>query len=310
VETLNIMARCLRENKRKWGFKMKLLLNEVLEAEQIISGDKLSVKPFEALSLLARYYRQIKELSPKETREHLYSWLGGQLGTHSDDWNEFIEKVVANSKKYPLLQIEKISITKSEMNKIQSLKRKNQQKLAFVLLVYAKYGNAKSSKNNSWVLTQQYKVFQTARVVGDSRWTSMKELRDAGLIEFAHKVDNINVRVLFIDDKSDIELEITDLRELGYQYLRYIGEDFIECQECGVLVRKTVHNKRYCKGCAGYQPIKTKKIQCCDCNEWFEVESSSRNRTRCDYCQSIKVKEDTRKRVNKMRNTGNCNGVH
>lgn len=310
METLNIMARCLQENKRKWGFKMKLLLNEVLEAEQIISGDKLSVKPFEALSLLARYYRQIKELSPKETREHLNSWLGGQLGTHSDDWSEFIEKVVANGKKYPLLQIEKISITKSEMNKIQSLKKKNQQKLAFVLLVYAKYGNAKSSKNNSWVLTQQYKVFQAARVVGDSRWTSMKELRDAGLIEFAHKVDNINVRVLFIDDKSGIELEITDLRELGYQYLRYIGEDFIECQECGVLVRKTCINKKYCKDCAGYQPIIKKKVQCVDCGEWFEVDNKNTKTVRCSFCQKEKNKENGRKRINKLRNIGDCNATN
>lgn len=278
---------------------MKLLLNEVLEAERIINGDKLNVKPFEALSLLARYYRQIKELSPKETREQLSSWLGGQLGTCVDDWGEFIEKVVANGKKYPLLQIEKITITKSEIKKIQSLKKKNQQKLAFVLLVYAKYGNAKSTKNNNWVLTQQYKVFQSARVVGDSRWTSMKELRDVGLIEFAHKVDNINVRVLFVDNKSEVELEITDLRELGYQYLRYIGEDFIECQDCGVLVRKTVHNKRYCKDCAGYQPIKTKKIQCCDCNEWFEVDSSSRNRKRCEFCQKEYVKK-----YDRLRKTG------
>ena len=278
---------------------MKLLLNEVLEAEQIINGDKLNVKPFEALSLLARYYRQIKELSPKETREQLSSWLGSQLGACADEWCEFIEKVTANGKKYPLLQIEKITITKSEIEKIQSLKKKNQQKLAFVLLVYAKYGNIKSAKNNSWVLTQQYKVFQAARVVGDSRWTSMKELRDAGLIEFAHKVDNINVRVLFVDDKSEAELEIADLRELGYQYLRYIGEDFIECQDCGVLVRKTVHNKRYCKDCAGYQPIKTKKIQCCDCSEWFEVDSSSRNRKRCDYCQKEYVKK-----YDRLRKTG------
>lgn len=286
---------------------MKLLLDEVAEAERIIGADTANVKPADGLVLLARYYRQIKELSPKETKNALGEWLKTQTLGKVDDWGDFIDKIVANAKKYPLLQVKELIVTQSEMNKIQALKKKNQQKLAFVLLVLAKYGNAKSFKNNSWVLTQQYKVFQSARVVGDSRWSTMRELKDAGLIEFAHKVDNINVRVTFIDDDSESVMTITDLRELGYRYLKYTGEDFIECQECGVLVRKTFNNKKYCKDCAGYQPIIKKKVQCVDCGEWFEVDARIANKCRCEYCQSQKVKDDTRKRINKLRKTADCN---
>lgn len=290
---------------------MRLLLNEVKEAERIIDSDSLGIKPIEALPLLARYCRQTLALTPKETRTTLTKWLEEQFVNNvEDDWGEFIDKLIASAKKYPLLQVDELVVTKAEIEKIQTLKKKTHQKLAFVLLVLAKYGNAKSPKNNNWVLTQQYKVFQSARVVGDSRWRTLREIWEAGLIEFAQKVDNINVRVTFIDEDSESVIRVTDLRELGYQYLRFIGEDFVECQECGVLVRKTVHNKRYCKDCAGYQPIIKKKIQCVDCGEWFEVDSSSRNRIRCEYCQSIKLKEDVRKRINKMRNIGECNEVH
>ena len=289
---------------------MKLLLDEVSEAERIIEADTANVKPADGLVLLARYYRQIKELSPKETKNALGEWLKTQTLGKADDWGDFIDKIVANAKKYPLLQVKELIVTQSEMNKIQALKKKNQQKLAFVLLVLAKYGNAKSFKNNSWVLTQQYKVFQLARVVGDSRWSTMRELKDAGLIEFAHKVDNINVRVTFIDDDSEPVMTITDLRELGYRYLKYTGEDFIECQECGVLVRKTCVNKKYCKDCAGYQPIIKKKVQCVDCGEWFEVDNKNTKTVRCSFCQEEKNKENGRKRINKLRNTGNCNATN
>ena len=290
---------------------MRLLLNEVTEAEQIIDGAISDITISEALSLISRYYRQMLELSPKETKSRLYQWLLTQLNScNVDDWDEFIDKLISNAKKYPLLQVDKIYITKSEISKIQTLKKKNQQKLAFTLLVLAKYGNLKSVKNNSWVLIQQYKAFQLARVVGDSRWSTMRELKDAGLIDFAHKVDNINVRVTFIDDDSEPELAVSDLRELGYQYLRYTGEEFVECRECGVLVRKTCINKKYCKDCAGYQPIIKKKVQCIDCGEWFEVDNKNTKTMRCSFCQEEKNKENGRKRINKLRNIGNCNATN
>lgn len=290
---------------------MRLLLNEVTEAEQIIDGAISDITISEALSLISRYYRQMLELSPKETKSRLYQWLSTQLNScNVDDWDEFIDKLISNAKKYPLLQVDKIYITKSEISKIQTLKKKNQQKLAFTLLLLAKYGNLKSVKNNSWVLIQQYKAFQLARVVGDSRWSTMRELKDAGLIDFAHKVDNINVRVTFIDDDSEPELAVSDLRELGYQYLRYTGEEFVECRECGVLVRKTCINKKYCKDCAGYQPIIKKKVQCVDCGEWFEVDNKNTKTVRCSFCQEEKNKENGRKRINKLRNIGNCNATN
>ena len=286
---------------------MRLVLNEVTEAEKIIEDGTLGNKPFEDMVLLARYWRQIKELSPKETKKKLHEIAKSNISNYSaDNWGDAIDKIVANAKKYPLLQLDKIVITQTEMTHINALNKKNQQRLAFTLLVLAKYGNARSTSNNNWVLLQKYKVFQLARVTSNSKWNTLRELNELGLIKFANKVDNINVQVTFVDN-GEPELCVTDLRELGYQYLRYTGEDFIECQNCGILVRKTVHNKRYCKNCVGYQPIKTKKVTCCDCGEEFEVDSMTRKTVRCDFCQREKDRENNRKRINKLRNIGNCN---
>ena len=45
-------------------------------------------------------------------------------------------------------------------------------------------------------------------------------------------------------------LEISDFRELGYEYLNYIGDDkFIRCSECSRLVRKNNNRQKYCNDC-------------------------------------------------------------
>lgn len=46
-------------------------------------------------------------------------------------------------------------------------------------------------------------------------------------------------------------LKITELRDLGYQYLQFLGkENFIRCAKCGRLVKKMGNRKLYCKNCA------------------------------------------------------------
>jgi len=85
-------------------------------------------------------------------------------------------------------------------------------------------------------------------------------LRDTGLIQFSKKVDNTNVRVCFAED-GDVAMTITDLRNLGYQYLKYHGEPYFECTNCGITVKIDEPTKgrkqKYCKECA--VEIKTKQ---------------------------------------------------
>ena len=145
----------------------------------------------------------------------------------------------------------------------------------------------RNEKNNNWVMVDEYSVFSRARITGTAiaQYSCFYKLAKMDLITYSKKVDNINVRVGFIDNDSDIVLKVTDLRELGYQYLMYKGEKFIKCAECGIVTRATIHNKKYCKSCAGYQPIVTKTIKCCDCGEYFEVDARIANKIRCDNCQ-------------------------
>lgn len=65
------------------------------------------------------------------------------------------------------------------------------------------------------------------------------QLRDACMIRFSRKIDNLSVQVLFVDN-SDTAIHITDFRSLGYQYEMYKGGAYFKCANCGVTVKKNV----------------------------------------------------------------------
>ena len=78
-------------------------------------------------------------------------------------------------------------------------------------------------------------------------------LSELGLIRFSKKIDNTNVRVEFIED-GEVAVRVSDFRNLGYQYLKYHGEPYFECENCGLTVRqnnkKTGRRQKYCQSCA------------------------------------------------------------
>lgn len=280
---------------------MELIMNERKESENIIANGNINTNTASKLFLLAKYYRSIGE-NTQQIRDSLSCIMADKYNNYNpDDWDEIIQKYSNKSANYNLVEIDGIPITKNELKTISQINNKKLKKVAFTILVLAKFCNMKNPNNNNWVLVDEYNVFKRARITGtiQAQFSCFYELSKMDLITYSRKVDNINVRVGFVDNTSDIVLKITDLRELGYQYLMYCGEKFIKCAECGIVTRATSHNKRYCKNCAGYQPIVSKVIKCCDCGIEFEVKGSIKNKKRCDKCQREHIKEYDRQRKHK-----------
>ena len=79
------------------------------------------------------------------------------------------------------------------------------------------------------------------------------ELRSAGFIRFSKKIDNLNVQVMFIED-GETAIHIQDFRNIGYQYLKYYGEPYFDCANCGLTVKIREPSKgcrqKYCPSCA------------------------------------------------------------
>jgi hypothetical protein len=211
-----------------------------------------------------------------------------------DEWLNTIQKYIKNAKKYPLVEVDGVWVTESELKIIKDINNKALEKLAFTLLCLAKFNNIKNIKNNNWVNNEESVLFRLSRVSSDKRKKAkqISKLRELGLVEYAKKIDNLSLKVTFIDEDSEKELFISDFRELGYEYLIYRGENLTRCADCNILVRNNKQKTRkYCNECAAkskyYQPIGTKTIQCIDCGKEVEVDSKANNIKRCDECSKI-----------------------
>lgn len=231
---------------------MNVVLNERIYAEGLLAENSLTTKPIEALTIIARYYLWVghpkKEIA-RLLEEHL---IRSDPKANIVKWRPIINRISKASDRYPLVQLESIPVTEAEIDSCQKVSGVQRQRLAFTMLCFAKFYNSVNPQNNGWVNKTDREVFSAANVLEKVRTQSLlvSDLWDAGLIEFSKKVDNVNSRVTFICDDSPVVLNVTDFRNLGNQYMMYMGHPYIECQSCGAVVRRVGKRKRFCRACA------------------------------------------------------------
>lgn len=221
---------------------MAIVLNEYEWAERMIADRKLGNKPVETLSRVAKYYFENK-YSKREVRKLLDQFL---MQCNPDaslvHWSETLDKIVRSAQRYPLIQIDHIYISENELEKISALDSRQLRRLAFTMICVVKYWNIISPNNNCWLNTSDKEIFQMANINVSSKQHDLMygALREAGFIRLSKRIDNLNVQVLFVDPEyhdDERGFFVRDFRNLGYQYMRYCGEPFYECQNCGIVVR-------------------------------------------------------------------------
>lgn len=227
----------------------------------MIEGCSLGNKPFETFRRVARYYLD-KDYPKKEVRKMLDIFLlKCDPSASLPKWSKTLDIALTKALKYNMINIEYIGITQSEMEKISRLQGIQTQRLAFTLLCLSKYWNAVNPASNFWVNNKDSDIMRMANINTSIRRQSemYHYLMETGMIRFSKKVDNTNIRVCFADDNS-VVMKITDFRNLGYQYLKYIGEPYFECQNCGITSKLSNPIKggkqKYCKNCASQVAIK------------------------------------------------------
>ena len=233
---------------------MSVVLNEKKQAEYIIEKGEVGNKPTSTLFLLAKYYRQKENLNKEQTFNKLNEFMEKNYKNYnSATLEDIIEDISKKANKYPLREIDYIEITKSEIDMIRNVCDIKYEKLLFTMLCYAKLYNKISDKNNGWVNTDIKELFRVARVsvrYRNDKFLYLNDLETASLISFSNKNDNLNLRITFVDNNSDTVLKIDDFRELGYEYLNYIGDGkFIRCECCKKLIRKKSNKQKYCTDC-------------------------------------------------------------
>lgn len=241
-----------------------IVLNEKEYIEDAMSKNIISDKPSETINLMAKYYKYCG-LKRKECFNKIDEYFTRNYKTYNKiKWEDVINKYIrdAYDRKYPLIEIEKISITKKEMEIVRSINNKRLERLAFTMLVIAKFNNLVNTKNNGWVNREDKEVFKIAniRVGKRDQCLLINDLKTRDLIEFSKKVDNVNSRIKFIGDDSEIELEITDMRDLGFLYSEYRGvEKFKKCSVCGKLFKPKGKTHVYCNVCSEEKVLESKR---------------------------------------------------
>jgi len=231
---------------------MSIVLNERECAIEALQRCALDSKPLETLGRVARYYRA-EGYKKSEIHTMLESFmLKCDPTINIVKWQDAIDRQVKDTDKYPLIEIDGIPITQKELDICDALVGKQMKRLMFTLICLAKFCNMVSDKNNGWVNRPDKEIFKMANVVTPIKRQSLmlNDLREAGLIRFSRKVDNININVRCIDDEGEPVLVITDYRNLGYQYMRYCGEPYFECAACGVVIKRASNAQKYCPDCA------------------------------------------------------------
>lgn len=234
---------------------MSIVLKENEWAEQMIHSRSLGKKPSETLYRVARYYID-NGYSKKEVRNKLDAFLLQCEPTSSlPKWSDSLDYAVGRACKYKAINIDHIEITDTEMRKIDSLDGKQIRRLAFTLLCLAKYWKEVMPNSDYWVNNKDNEIMAMANINTSIKRQSLMywTLRECGMIQFSRKVDNTSVRVCFAE-AGNVVCRVSDFRNLGYQYLKYHGEPYFECQNCGITTKYNDpvrgRKQKYCKSCA------------------------------------------------------------
>lgn len=274
---------------------MELLLNERKQAEKILEQGIVDKKPSATVQLLVRYFWHISGYRKKIILQKIDEFMmKNYSGYNSDEWYDVVCKYINNAKKQPLLEVDTIYISDSELDEIQSLCDDQAEKLMFTCLCLAKQYNAARPENSNWVNVDWVKLFKLANMNGDKKSKMLKihYLKNSGQISLSLKCSNTNIKVEIMSDGENYP--ITSLVDLGNQYMVLSGKGFF-CNVCGKYEKfpkqkiksKGSSHSKICKQCSKLSPVTTKYIVCIDCGKLFETSIKDTRSERCSDCYTV-----------------------
>lgn len=269
--------------------------------------------PRKAIWTLALYYIKIKQIDDKKVFNLIVEYMSANDSSfYYEQYLPDIKKCINKAKKYDIKNIENISITKTEMDKIKSFNDIKKEKIVFVLVALAKYFNALYGNNRDCLFAKTSDIFKYARVVIPA------SERDYYL-HFAYEneilLPNFNigsnmqlVGIISHDDNDEAELILNecDFQELAYTYLNYKNGGYKRCAACGswFKVKASEPGTLYCHlhKPKSAEPMNYKVKTCIDCGQEFYTSSKNNNGVRCEACNDLYQKERNRIKTMNYRN--------
>ena len=273
---------------------------------------------YRTLVWIAQYHYDFNGYRKKKITELLIDFLQKNYPLYKRDsakWDETADKIAKKTGGKHLLELDCITLTKKEIEIITGIKEKTMQRLAFTMACIARLNKARNPENHGWLNVDSKVIFNAAHVSGTAQQRDYKlhDMQILGLIEFARKIDNNNIRITFLDESDNQEIgysvSAADFRDLGlcYQYVFNKDHDAIaKCQRCGrYFIRSKANSYRQasknCPSCIQEEQIKIPKMvtkSCIMCGKNFVTDARAQHKTRCADCQSKwrKMKDRNRKK--------------
>lgn len=224
-----------------------IIFDEKKYAEKMISQGFLTKKYIvKELTALAKYYYKEKNVELYAIKKKLDEFGERYVSYYvPSDWRSSINEAVSRVRREDYLADKKITITNRELNRIKSLPSLNEQKVMFALLVLDKFYNRKAFE----VFDSDLYKISKVNVNSAKKREIISSLIQHNCIDviMGQKYKN---KIKYKNDKSKVEITITNFDDFIYEYLNYIGDGrYGHCGVCGKII-KYYNTRKFCKECA------------------------------------------------------------
>lgn len=286
-----------------------LILNEKKYAKDIYEAKDDSVKSVVAkVGYVTRYHLYEFGYDDKDNYGKTVEWMYVHHANFDEScYSKLIADAIKKAHKRPFFELEKIVITKSELEIISSLENLRAEKILFVLLCMAKQQRAIYGFTNGLVRYSLPDLCKMARIsvpTGEREYI-LYEIIQRGYLSYPKKNDTSCLLVNFIDNVNEgvmLTIDSMDCNELAYVYLNWKnnGAGYGRCELCGKLMRQSKKDpNRFCRECSevvGNVPDGMKVIRCADCGQIVYVSVLNSKTCRCEHCQDMADKQLSRDR--------------
>lgn len=241
-------------------------LDEIEFAKEVKDGKHNYLNIYGVSKYLTKLYKYEKEKNDKKIEiDNVVFYIIDFLKENDIEFNidRDFEKIKNKVKQYlktynPIINVDGVKITKGELEKISEIKNEHLEVLAFVILVLTKVYNIKHDRESSmFKLDNRYYYnkytkssrnnFKQNKAIGKlvgKGYLKMPSIEKWG--------ETQEVELTYIDfNENDYEILIDDFREIDLIYLKWKGENIIQCTKCSrlVKVKEKGRKPKYCKLC-------------------------------------------------------------
>lgn len=233
-----------------------LIVNEKELCEKALLENKIEEKPMKIIRLIIKKY-----LSEGLSKEEIHIKISDFLEKVYKDkynkayWKKVIDGAIGTVSKYnnyELINIEKIEIYEEELDIIKSLNDIKLEKLAFILLIYAKINKIINPLSDGRININLNSIFEEAK-------TKKEKILLHSLVELKYLLttttcDSTTIKINYMKNNGEVGVVVDNLKDRNAitYYLEYkLGYKYKTCEvkNCGKRFKMKTNNQIYCNKC-------------------------------------------------------------